>query len=259
MSLDGTSFPVDESRPLLFMMLWMQSVLDRFETVEEVLQSLRDLTIDGWTWHFFTADRTGDAAVIEFLDGETHIFRGPDLPLPVLCNTKYAEELENLSRYEGYGGSETIDLADSKQARFIHAARMIADFDPGQHDPMDYAVSILEQFDRGGTQWSFACDIPNLKVRFKTRTMPRYKELDLRSFDLGCGTPVKMLDIDSDLEGRVEKHFVDYSPELNLRRLEEAFEALGDGWAEYIVSMGGTVEGLVSRLIGYSEKTSCEE
>ncbi|MBN1225052.1 MAG: linear amide C-N hydrolase [Candidatus Aminicenantes bacterium] len=257
MTLDGTRFPEDESKPLLFMMLWMQYVLDSFETVDQVAQSVHDLTIDGWTWHFFTADRMGNSAVIEFLDGEIKVFKGKNLPFPVLCNTKYEEEVANIERYEGFGGDEEIDLRSSEQQRFIHGAQMIRDFDPDKEDAVDYGFKILKQFDRGGTQWSLVCDLKNLEAYFRSRASNSIKELDLKSFDLSCTSPVKMLDYHTGLEGNVEKDFSDYSTDKNREALKTAVEALGKGFESFFTSLGSTVDEVIARFAGYPEKTTC--
>lgn len=257
MTLNGTRFPADESKPLLFMMLWMQYVLDNFETVDQVVQSVHDLTIDGWTWHFFTADREGNSAVIEFLDGEIKVFRGEDLPYPVLCNTKYAEEVKNIKRFKGFGGDMEIDLKSHKQKRFIHGAQMIRDFNPDKEDAVDYGFKILNQFDRGGTQWSLVCDLKNLKAYFRSKTSKNIKELDLKSFDLSCGSPAKMLDYHVEFEGNVEKNFSDYSLERNRDFVKKAVDAMGKGFESFFTSQGSTVEEVIARIAGYSEKTSC--
>jgi len=65
MSLLDTEFPDGEGKRKMFMMLWMQYVLDCFETVEQVIQSASETVLDGWGWHFFTADKHGGHASIE--------------------------------------------------------------------------------------------------------------------------------------------------------------------------------------------------
>jgi choloylglycine hydrolase len=257
MTLDGTRFPEDKSKPLLFMMLWMQYVLDNFESIDQVIQSVYDITIDGWTWHFFTADRNGNSAVIEFLAGETRVFKGKDLPYPVLCNTKYEAEINNIQRYKGFGGDEEVNLHNDKIQRFVHGARMIQDFDPDKEDAVDYGFKILEQFDRGGTQWSLVCDIKNLKAYWRSSASKEIKKVDLKNFDLSCGSPVKMLDYHTGLGGNVEKNFAAYSLETNRHFVIRAVEALGKGFESFFTSQGSTVEDVIARIAGYSEKTSC--
>lgn len=258
MSLAGTRFPQDSSKPLLFMMLWMQYALDNFKSVEQVVKSADDLTIDGWNWHFFTADRKGNAAVIEFLDGKTVVYQGKELPVPVLCNERYMQEMEMLQTYRGFGGDKSVVQKEVNRIddRFVRAARMINDFDPAQKSALDYGFEILTELSSHVTQWSYMCDLNNLKVYFKTKASPRIKELDLRSFDLSCQTPVKMLDIHVDLSGSIEKKFFDYSLEYNREQMRMKLSE--KGWDEVFTSHGSTLEEAIVNFSGYSESTECK-
>jgi choloylglycine hydrolase len=259
MTLDGTKFPGDGSKPVLFMMLWMQYVLDNFETVDQVIQSIHDLTIDGWTWHFFTADRAGNSAVIEFPDGDMKVYAGESLPYPILANTKYAEEVQNIKKYQGFGGDLAIDMESHDQQRFVHGAQMIKQFDPEKHDAVDYGFKILHQFDRGGTQWSYVCDLKNRKAYFRSRGSRTIKALDLKDFDLSCGGPVQMIDYHSKLEGDVAHDFSNYSLERNRRAVDAAIAALPQGFKDFLASQGSSVDAVSARIAGYSETTSCQK
>lgn len=260
MTLTATRFPEDKSKPSVFMMQWMQYVLDNFETVDQVIKSTSEIMLDGWAWHFFTADRKGNAAVIEFLDGKTVIYKGKDLPVTALCNTKYKEEMRNLKVFEGFGGQKSISLQDRTIPRFVHAAYMLKNYNPVKESPVDYGFKILGQLNRGGTQWFFLCDLKNLKAYIKTAKSKEIRQVDLKSFDLSCKTPVKMLDIHADRSGRVEKHFRDYTLEINRGFIIQAFEVLKDpGFINFIKSQGSTLEQVIERIATYSESTTCKK
>jgi choloylglycine hydrolase len=259
MTLQGTSFPEDESKPLVFMMQWMQYVLDNYETIDQVIQSAHDFTIDGWTWHFFTADRNGNAAVIEFLDGEVKVFKEDKLPVTALCNIKYNVEMERLGKYKGFGGDQAIDFDNNRLPRFVHAAQMLKGYDPSEMPDVEYGFNILTQLERGGTQWSFVCDLKSLKVYFRTSRASKIKELDLNSFDLSCKTPVKMLDIHSRLAGNVEEDFQDYSLDYNRKFVKKAMRELGKDFENFLTSKGSTLNQVIERLAGFSELTRCQK
>jgi choloylglycine hydrolase len=238
------------------MMLWMQYVVDNFESVDQVVKSAHDLTIDGWHWHFFTADREGNAAAIEFLDGKVVVHQGPTLPVPVLENSTYDREMERLKTYKGFGGNKPIDLNNKKQPTFVHGARMIKDFDPSQKPAVDYGFDFLAQFGWEGTQWSYVCDLNALKVYFKTKASPKIKTLDFKSFDGSCKAPVKMLDIHADLSGVVEKNFRDYSLEYNREYVRRTF-VVGN-YEPVFISHGSSLEEAVERFAAYPESTKCK-
>ena len=94
------------------MMQWMQYLLDNHEHVDQDIRSASEIVLDGWAWHFFTADRQGNCASIEFLEGELVVHTGDDIPVTVLCNSRYAVEMERLKSYSGFGGKRSISLKD---------------------------------------------------------------------------------------------------------------------------------------------------
>lgn len=258
MTLMGTKFMEDESLPKLFMMQWMQYCLDNFESVDQVLKSTSEITIDGWAWHFFTGDRSGKAASIEFLDGEVVIHTEDTLPITALCNTEYAKELEILKGYDDFGGDKPIGMADEKVERFVHAAKMLKDYNPAKSNSIvDYGFNILGQLDRGGTQWSIICDMKRLKIYFKTSLGKSIKHTSFDSFDFSNKKPVKILDINADLSGDVTEKFADYTTEANRDVAEKAIGLFSKdpGFEKELKARGITAQILVDRLAAYADTT----
>ncbi len=252
MSLAGTSWPVDDSKPKIFMCLWMQYALDNFESIEQVVQSAHDFSIEGWSWHFFTADSNGNAAVIEFLDEKVVIYKGDDLPIPVLANTKYEKELEMIKEYEGFGGTKEIDLENDQMPVFNYGAKMTQEYDPTKSNMIDYGFDMLKKFSWSGTQWSFVCDLTNLKVYFKTQPSPEIKTIDFSAVDFSSKTPTKMLDIHAFLNGPVENYFMDYSEEYNKGAVKTTF--LISNYEEVFIRFGSSIEQAVNNFGTYSAK-----
>jgi choloylglycine hydrolase len=258
MTLLGTHFPEDDELPRMFMMQWMQYQLDKYATVEEVLSNISTITLDGWTWHFFVSDKDGNSAAIEFIDGILNISTGGSMPIPVLCNGAYQEELDNLGNYSGFGGEEPIRLRDKGIPRFVHAAYMIQD--PPQSIDLDYGFKILETLERGLTQWSIVIDIKQGRVYFRTSVGRNIKYIDIASFDFSSDTPVKMLDINSDLKGDVVDYFVDYSPIRNLRAAREGIESTDSyeqGLSNSLARYGYDLDDLVDRVCAVANDGIC--
>ncbi len=260
MSLQGSRFVVDAARPTIFMSLWMQYLLDTAASIDEVITSTAALAIDGWAWHFFTADRSGRSASIEFLDGKVVVHTGTDMPVTALCNSRYDDELAGLKNYQGFGGDKPPSLDDRETPRFVQAARMLRDFDPASGDPVDYAFSLLKRLERGGTQWSFVCDLKGQAAWFRSAASPKIKRLDLRAFDLDCGKPTLWIDLHSGLEGDVSGLMQEYSLEANRAFCREATEAIlkiTSGPKGQSMTKGGTVDGQVERMASYPERATC--
>nr|HAT8715088.1 linear amide C-N hydrolase [Legionella jordanis] len=72
------------SVPALSNTLWAQYILDNFKTVNEAVSAIDQFQIvetvvfnQKWPLHLNIQDPTGDAAVIEFIDGKKKIYHGP--------------------------------------------------------------------------------------------------------------------------------------------------------------------------------------
>jgi len=260
MTLQGTKFIEDRSLPKLYMNVWMQYQLDNHKTVDQVIRSASEIAMDGWDWHFFTADANGDCASIEFLEGKPVVHTGESMPVTALCNSQYAQELKLLEKYQGFGGDKRLWLSDKKAPRFVHAAKMLEDYRrQGTDSIFDYGFRILETLERGGTQWSVVCDIKNRHVYFRTASARGIRSFSLDSFDFTSETPVKVLDINKGYADDVARHFIDYSLELNREYVTKGLDSLF-GKAETsrmqevgFIGEGVTKEILIDRLAGYPE------
>ena len=238
---------------------WVQYVLDTCATVDEVVESAQAVAIDGWNWHFYVVDKTGDSAVIEFLDGESAVRRGRTLPQPLLCNSIYDEEMARLTSYQGFGGNLAVELNNPEVPRFVQGAYLLRSFTPDE-DPTAYGFMILKTMSRGTTKWSKIVDLHKKRVTFSTDVNPRLRHVDLDSLDFSCKTPRLVLDIHADLSGDVHSSFREYTADANRRMVEETIAGLAklSEFEPIIESMGGTREGLISRFCEYPGTTDCK-
>lgn len=240
MTLAETCFVEDDRLPPMFMMQWIQYLLDTCGSVEEVIGSAKSLALDGWGWHFFIADAQGNAAVIEFLDGKLVIFTGESMPVLVLCNTRYADELSRLKEYVGFGGEKPVSLTkldrltrlasqgirflkgekprwstDVDVPRFVGAAHRLQTYDPSQ-SPSKQAFSVLKQLDKyGATRWSIVYDIKGRRIEFHTSACPTPRYCSMRSFDFSDDGPPLAADINATTTGDIRSLFRPCTREMN--------------------------------------------
>ena len=260
MSLVENKYPENPAMPRFFMMLWMQYILDNFESVDQVVASAREVVIDGWNWHFFAADAEGNTAAIEFVDGRPVLTYGEAMPITVLCNETYEKEMDLLKTYQGFGGETQVVLKDAGitrdpdapfvDERFVNAATLIKMSDDSQMLPLDYGMKVLDEMAWEGTQWSYVCDLTKKTVRFRTKDSPEIKELRFSDFTFDAADPTLMLDIHA--TGDIEPgSFSPYSLENNRASLEKKIS----GWENVFSTNGATLEGALDRISGYSETT----
>lgn len=264
MSYPPAKFPEDPAKPRIFICLWIQYVLDTCATVDQVIASASSMNIEGWGWHFLAADRSGAMAAIEFLDGKLVVHRDDAMPVPVLCNEPYDFEMQRREAFLRCPAGDEASAGEEEIPRFVQAEDMILHYEqlaPGERKPaVDYAFAILNALDRGGTQWSFVCDLNKLEAWFKTASMPKVKHVALRSFHNECGKPVKFLDMDSDFAGRANGRFREHSLAANREIIEQAFAAIlriSPDFEKKIAQLGETREGLIARFAAYPESTRC--
>jgi penicillin V acylase-like amidase (Ntn superfamily) len=240
MWLEGSRYPAADARPAVDVLQWIQYHLDNHATVGEVLKSDRTLRIVGPVpIHYLVADRQGQVATVEFLDGKMVAHTGNGLPVAALANSTYAESLK-ASRTEGI----------SSLARFGRAAQRVRAFDAKRTDPVRYAFDTLDQVAQPGyTQWSIVYEVDRGRVHFRTRDRRKVRSLDLKAVDFSCSTPVKVLDLDADVQGDVARHLVPYTRELNRELVTASFRK-----TPFLTDVPAAE---IERVARYPESASC--
>lgn len=187
MWLDETRYPDADERPVVGNLEWIQYQLDRNATVAEVVASDRQVRIaDNAPLHYLVADRSGEVAVIEFLDGRLQARRGADVPVPALANDPYAEELASWRR------------AEDRHSRFARAGRRALDFRANgrRDDAVDYAFTTLRGVAQPSTQWSIVYDLRGGELFFRTKHRDAVRRLEVGGLDFACAAGVRAVDLD---------------------------------------------------------------
>jgi penicillin V acylase-like amidase (Ntn superfamily) len=227
MWLDEGKYPVDDVRPQVNPLEWVQVQLDTAASVADVLKTAREVRIgSGPSLHFLAADRAGNVAVIEFLDGELRARTGAELPIPALTNSTYADSIAYLARHKGFGGDGPLPIVPApgitSLARFVVAAVGRATTTDG--DPIARAFGTLDRARQStSTQWSIVYELGPLRAHFRTAGQAAIRRVDLTALDLACTQPARMLDIDASLEGDVTARFTRYTTAANLNLVMRSF------------------------------------
>jgi penicillin V acylase-like amidase (Ntn superfamily) len=251
MMLDKTQYPPKDSRPEIVVSQWIQYQLDNNSRVEDVIASDSKIRIQASRdskLHFFICERSGICATIEFIGGELIYHTDERIPVKTLTNSTYADSLS-------FWRKEELPESDKSKsiARFIRSANMVKGHDPNATDkPVEYAFNILKKVEHDSfkTQWSIVYDIAALTIHFRTYGNQKIRFFDFKSFDLSCSTPVKVMDIGSDLSGDIADKFFDYSYQANRNHIRSF----------YLKSYFSTLPGhILDRYSGYPETTFCNE
>ena len=216
----------DERPPLDYGPLWMQYVLDTCATVEEVVAATRNVRIVVAEDHYLIADRLGDGAAIEFLDGELVVHSGVDLPVKVLTNGLYTESMAVWNQHQ-HAGNDDYSGLDSEFRRFCLGADLVTSFQPTDSaNAIDYAFAALESVSDFSTQMSIVFDTENFRAFLKTQNNRNIRYVDLFDFNLGCYAPVQMLDIHTPSDGNINDLFADLSIPMCIDHMQRYFASL---------------------------------
>jgi hypothetical protein len=221
MWLDETVYPEPDHRPALQELQWIQYQLDNCASVREVIATdslVRISRTSFATIHYLVADRQGNTAVIEFLDGKMQYRTGTDLPVPSLANSPYEDSYRYYCRLEGHAGETGQEFTDNSLERFCSAAGSVEAYDPAIHaDPVQYSFNVLEQVSQEGfTRWSMVYDIPAGKIWYRTQENTRLRSIEMDDFDFSCNPEHSLaLNIDTG-SGGVAEQFTHYSVEDNI-------------------------------------------
>ena len=251
--LEQTEYPEPDQRQAVGVMQWVQYQLDNCSTVDEIVASNRTLRIlnRAVPLHFFVCDRTGNAAAIEFLDGQMVAHKGCDLPQTALTNSTYASSTR---LYEDVDGSETNEIllaADYSLKRFVWAARGVEEWNPDANDtPVEYAFAILDKVSVPATMFRIVYDPGHGHIYYFNRSNPHIRHIDCSAFDYSCDTPVKVLDINAGQTGDVTAMFTDYTYEINHDLIDRVYSE-----TDFLRETPDSVRAVLAR---YPETLSCE-
>jgi penicillin V acylase-like amidase (Ntn superfamily) len=206
-----TKFPDPDIRPAISELQWIQYQLDNFSTVKEVIDNDKFLRITNSSipLHYMICDRTGNVAIIEFINGKMICHEGNELITPVLANDSYENSLTELVKYKGFGGTLEIPANSTgpKSGNFIIASDYVNKYDSIENIVGYSFRALAASSEPRRTQWTVIFDLKNMDILFKSLDNNKIRTISLKNFDFTCNSPVKMLDVSADKTD----DFTDYS------------------------------------------------
>lgn len=235
MQLLGTEYPPADRRYPMSSSTLVQHLLDTCADIDEVITALDSVRLRGDAVHFLIADATGACVIVEYLKGKMILYEGENLPVRALANATYADCL----RYVEHGIKPDYNPGRSAE-RVAAAAHWTGRYDPAEGiAPTDWALGVLTEavveskkwykivFGEPYTRWSIAYDVARREIRFRTVDHAPVRSLSFANLDFECGGPVRMLDVNAELEGPVEKAMRPFDAELNYEVASRFLERWG--------------------------------
>jgi len=251
MSYCPTQYPEPDSRPGLNELQWIQYQLDTHSTVAEVLASDSEIRIEPFLFglHFLVADRLGDVAVIEFLDGTMTAYTADELPVPVLANDTYANSVRYLGHHVGFGGERVATDGPESPERFVRVSTQVREYEKEAErgDPREAALEILGSVRQSDTQWTIAYGLAEGMVLFRTLGSSRTRTVNLSSWDFACreseDLALPMGGDDPSLSGSTDHR---WTPEKNRELVTGVFEKLGEAFSADELPTGEVISSLAA-------------
>ena len=217
-----------DTRPVITNLQWIQCQLDRYATVDEVLEHAGDLRIRqeaGVPMHYLIADAAGDCAAVELVRGRLVCHTGENLPDRVLTNDDYRRSRARMLRWRAESGVADPPEGIGSMPRFMRACKRVREFMPRDDEhAVRYAFDTLQGVNMGKlTVWSIVYDIAGRRISFRTQSHSAVRSISLSGLDFACGPEVKVLDVKADLSGDVTAKFSGYDPAVNRKLIEAAF------------------------------------
>lgn len=130
--LNKSRYPAPKDTASLDTTHWVQYVLDNFKDVSDTISGVSTLQMVANNYkghpmrlHLYVADKSGNVAVFEYLDGKLVIHQKKDMTYPLLTNDPYLLSLDNLKNYTGFGGKKSLPGGYHSDARFVRMASFL--------------------------------------------------------------------------------------------------------------------------------------
>jgi len=250
---EGAKYPHPDNRLPIDESGWIQYQLDNSASIEDVIKNMQKIRISNRSLgeaHFLIGDKTGNAIIIDYVNGETRTYTGDNLPYPITANDTYPHMLSYLKQHKGYGGNKEFKLRpDASVARFVYVANKIREY-KWQQRIVDYTFDILRNIrqPQDGTRYQTVYDMTNLSIYYNVSSdFGKIKTIHFKEFDFDCDTPALMTEIQSDKSGNIRDAFYNYNSNINRQVITNAVKKVID----YIP------EAVITSVAKYADKQNC--
>ncbi|MGM1046797.1 MAG: linear amide C-N hydrolase [Bacillota bacterium] len=193
---------------------WIQYMLDTCATVKEVLQAVTTIRIDQTTskLHYLIADRSGECAIIEFLDGQMHIYTD-HLSTPVIANTAYLQAVGEMISGD-WNWTDRDEYEKNSMERFLtiweRTKRSTLDM-----NMIDFGFETLKAAKREDTVFSIIYDLGEMEIHAKTSQNDETRIVRIADFDYSNESLPLAANLQLLRASHIQEDFVTYTTEFN--------------------------------------------
>jgi len=200
--------PERDDRPAVNELQWIQYHLDTCQTVEEVLESAKNVRITPYAvrLHYYLTDAKGNSAVLEWIGGKQVLHTGETLPTRVLANRPYQSSMAD---------------RETSRGRFARAARLLDGFRENQ-DAKSFTFQVLDEVAQGSyTKWQVFYDLTNQTITFRTSENRNKRWIRFEDLNFDEKAVPMMLDVNAKGKGDLHKQFQPFTQRANDALIQE--------------------------------------
>lgn len=214
MTLPETRYPDPQGYPSVKELQLIQYLLDSCSTTSEAIDCITRVQIAqaSGVIHYFMADKSGECAIVEYLDGSRVIYHGDSLPVQVLANSAYAPSLASLTDTNLDERTQNEYQLDSLR-RFQMAAHWAGT--SLESAPIEGAFQALAEVAGPNTIWRIVYDMKTLTIHIQTSWNQETREISLSAFDFSSSKPGQVYDLHTPGSGNIQGHFLPYTTSRN--------------------------------------------
>ncbi|MDD3266146.1 MAG: linear amide C-N hydrolase [Burkholderiales bacterium] len=240
---DTKQAPIDKSKPVISTFMWTQYVLANYQTVDEVLKHINEYQIHTYPLkfgnesivfplHFAIEDKSGDNAIIEFINGKLTIHKNQKMSI-MTNEPNYDAQLANLKKVKASSQYtiEQLPGGAEPENRFVRANYINENLPQASNSNMavnymfgainstmvpffaNYQEGCKRLNDPAGsasdawpTQWMSVTDLDKSTLYVTNTLVGNRIWVNLNNFNLKAGQPVKTIDTSrADITGDVSK------------------------------------------------------
>ena len=176
----NTSFK--NTKPALMCSRWVGYVLDNYKDVNEIIADITKLRlINNFHAHWLACDKSGNSAVIEYINGNLVVNYGQPLTVPGITNHPYADSCNELKKYISQKGQKQLPHGHKSIERFIRGTYYLNKYREG--NPIEYMFKLMKDVSRPATtdsptQWTTIYDLENRKIYYRIRHDDKLHTID---------------------------------------------------------------------------------
>lgn len=207
----------NEKKPTMSISIWGQYVLDNFSSVKEAVDALKKEPFDVVTAlvpgeqrlaavHLALSDKTGDSAILEYIDGKLVIHHGKQYQ--VMTNSPiFSKQLALEEYWKEIGGTVVLPGTNRSADRFARASFYVnaipkskdqriataSVFSVIRNASVPYGITTKDQPNISSTRWRTVIDHKRLYYFFESALTPNTFWVNLNKVDFKEGAQIKKL------------------------------------------------------------------